>query len=218
MSHRLVIPLVALIAFGAGFGARVWTARDTALPPPPAPGSEFVRNHPAPSDAKSDAKAGNNHGPDRAKLIAEIEKVRPQIESYRKRLEEIDGEFDRGFVALLKGEQRERYDAQRKRDAEKKAKNEAKAAADSSPLSDEQISMLQQRPLWNALFKVAVSWRLERAVKDYKLDTDQQAQVRTLLETRRDKFIALVDQTPPPSITLSSLANQTQKLAEPTKR
>jgi hypothetical protein len=218
MSHRLVIPLVALIAFGAGYGARVWTDRDQVIPPPPAAGSEFVRSHPAPNgDGKAENRPSNNHAPDRAKLIADIEKVRPQIESYRKQLEEIDGEFDRGFVALLKPEQRERYDAQQRRDAEKRAKNEAKAAADISPLSDEQIAMLQQRPLWNALFKIAVSWRLERAVKDYKLDAAQQAEVRALLEKRRDKFIAIVDATPPPSITLSSLANQTQKLAEPAK-
>jgi hypothetical protein len=218
MTHRLVIPLVALIAFGAGYGARVWMDRDPVLPPPPPAGSEFVRNHATPTgDGKAENRPANNHAPDRAKLIADIEKVRPQIESYRKRVEEIDGEFDRGFVALLKPEQRERYDAQQRRDAEKKAKNEAKAAADTSPLSDEQITMLQQRPLWNALFKIAVSWRLERATKDYKLDAAQQTEVRALLEKRRDRFIALVDATPPPSITLSSLAPQTQKLAEPAK-
>jgi hypothetical protein len=216
MNQRLAVPLVALVAFGAGFGARVWTENDPVLPPPPAPGSEFVRGHPASSgsEAKADAKP-NSPRVDRAKLIADIEKVRPQIDAYRKRLEEIDGEFDRGFVALLNPEQRGKYDAQKKKDAERRAKSEAKAAADQSPLSDEQITMLQQRPLWNALFKVAVSWRLDRAVRDYKLDTAQQAQVRALLETRRDKFIAVVDQTPPPSITLSNLASQTQKLGGP---
>jgi hypothetical protein len=218
MNQRLAVPLVALVAFGAGFGARVWTEHDPVLPPPPAPGSEFVRSHPAAGDAKADGKS-NGSRVDREKLIADIEKVRPQIEAYRKRLEDLDREFDRGFVALLNSEQREKYDAQQKKDAERRAKSEAKAAADQSPLSDEQITMLQQRPLWNALFKIAVSWRLDRATRDYKLDAAQQAQVRGLLESRRDKFIAIVDQTPPPSITLSNLASQTQKLgsASPTK-
>src|SRR3954471_11586775 len=151
MSQRVAIPIVALIAFGAGYGAHGWAAHDPALPPPPAPGSEFARNHPAPGgDSKPDAKP-SNHGVDRAKLIAEIEKVRAQIESYRKRLDDLDGEFDRGFVALLNPGQRAKYDAQQKKDAEHRAKNAAKAAADQSPLSDEQIASLQQRPLWNAL-------------------------------------------------------------------
>jgi hypothetical protein len=218
MSQRVAIPIVALLAFGAGYGAHVWIAHDPALPPPPAPGSEFARNHPAPgADPKQDAKP-SNHGVDRAKLISEIEKVRPQIESYRKRLEEIDGDFDRGFVALLNPGQRAKFDAQQKKDAERRAKNAAKAAADQSPLSDEQIASLQQRPLWNALFKIAVSWRLERATHDYDLSEAQQSDVRKLLESRRDKFIALVDSTPPPSITLSNLAPQAQKLAEPAKK
>ncbi len=217
MSQRLVIPLVALIAFGAGYGAHVWIAHDQVLPPPPAPGSEFTRTHPSPGiDTKADAKPAPGRV-DRAKLIADIEKVRPQIEAYRKRVEEIDGEFDRGFVALLDADQRTKYDAQQKKNAEKRAKDEAKAAADQSPLSDEQIASLQQRPLWNALFKIAVSWRLERATHDYKLDAAQQAEVRKLLESRREKFIALVDSTPPPSITLSNLAPQAQKLGEPAK-
>src|SRR4051812_35019536 len=204
MNQRLVIPLLAMVAFGAGYGARVWIEHDPALPPPPAPGSEFVRGH-VPAEGHLDPKSTANRGMDRAKLIADIEKVRPQIETYRQRVEDIDHEFDQGFIALLKGEQRDKYDAQQKKNAERRAKDEAKAAADQSPLSDEQIASLQQRPLWNALFKIAVSWRLERATRDYKLDEAQQAQVRRLLETRRDKFIALVDATPPPSITLSNL-------------
>jgi hypothetical protein len=38
-----------------------------------------------------------------------------------------------------------------------------------------------------------------------------------LLTQRREKFLALVDTTPPPSISLSQLASQTQKLADPAK-
>ena len=45
-------------------------------------------------------------------------------------------------------------------------------------------------------------------------------QFRRIVEVRRDKFVALLDSTPPPSISFSYLATQTQKLgiaAEPAK-
>jgi len=43
--------------------------------------------------------------------------------------------------------------------------------------------------------------------------------VRELYRQRRDKFIALVDATTPPTITLSQLATQAQKIAkEPAKK
>jgi len=41
--------------------------------------------------------------------------------------------------------------------------------------------------------------------------------VRELLLVHREKFLALVDLTPPPSIRLSELARSTQKLGEPAK-
>jgi hypothetical protein len=206
MSHRLVIPLVALVAFGAGYGARVWSDRDV-MPSPPTPGSEFVR----PSEKDKQPPPPR----DRAKLLAEIEKVRPQSEAYRKRLDEIETEFNRDFVALLNPEQRERYDAQKKKSAENHAKRAARDAADTSMLTDEQIERMRRFPLWNALDAVAITWRFERLHHDYKLDDAQQARLRDHLKARREKFLALVDTTTPPTISFSQLATQTQKLADP---
>jgi hypothetical protein len=48
---------------------------------------------------------------------------------------------------------------------------------------------------------------------DLGLSAEQQEKVRGLLQQRRDKFLALVDSSPPPSITLSQLAAQASKLA-----
>src|SRR3954464_12385451 len=201
MTQRIVIPLFVVLGFGAGFGARMWTERDPALPPPPAAGSEFVRSSTAPvSDAKTEARPASAPRPDRAKLIKQIDDLRPQIESYRKRVDEIDGDFDRAFVALLNPEQRAHYEAQQKKDADRRAKRQAHDAASNAPLSDEQIAGLQQGPLWSALYKIAPTWRLERATRDYKLDSTQQAAVHELLLARREKFIALLDASTPPSI------------------
>ena len=215
MKQRLLIALFTVLVFGAGFAARIWTEDDQALPPPPvAPGGEFVR---PPATAARDAKAEPRRGPDRAKLASDIEQLRPQIEAYRTRLDTIEAEFQRDFVLVLNPEQRARYDAARKKGAEDRAKRDAKVAADTTLLTDEQIERLRRNPLWNALYSVAITWPFDRINHDYKLDEAQQAQVRDLLRARREKFLALVDSTPPPSITLSELARQTQKLAQPAK-
>lgn len=211
MKQRLLIVLFTAVVFAAGFGARLWTEGDRALPPPAVPGSEFVRGASTPTpDPKNSPKPT-----DRAKMIADIERLRPQIEAYRKRMDEIAGEFDAALLPVLTPEQRVKYIAQQKKNAERRAQGEARDAAETGPLSDEQIFQLQQRPLWNALWAVAIVWRLDRLDHDVKLDDSQKTKVRELLAARREKFLALVDTTPPPSITLSQLASQTRKLADP---
>lgn len=218
MRQRLVIVLLVVIAFGAGFGARMWTERVPVLPAPPAPGIEFAR-HPAPVDAaaKPEPHGTTPVSPDRAKLIADIEKVRPQIAAYHKRLDEIAAEFDRDFLIILTPEQRKIFDARQKQSAEWRATREAETTR-ADVLTDQQIEQLRRQPLWNALYSVAISWRFDRLVNEYKLDTAQRAQVRRLLEIRRDKFIALVDASPPPSISLSYLASRTQQLRSGPKK
>lgn len=214
MKQRLLIAIFTVLVFGAGFAARVWTEDDRALPPPPAAGGEFVH---APVPPTGDTKAEPRRGPDRAKMIADIERLRPQIDAYRSRLDTIEAEFQRDFVLVLNAEQQARYDAAKKKGAEDRAKKDAKVAADTGLLTDEQIERLRQRPLWNALYSVAITWPFDHLNHDYKLDEAQQARVRDLLRVRREKFLDLVDATPPPSITLSQLATQAKKLGEPKK-
>ena len=217
MKQRVLISLLTALGFAAGFGARILTENEPVVPPPPAvPGTEFVRNQapPTPTEVKPEKPSGL----DRAKFRADIEKVRPQIDAYHKRMEEIAAEFDRDFVALLTPEQGKIFAAQQKKSAETRAKREARDAAETGPLSDQQIEQLRRQPLWNALWAIAVTWKLERYTRDYKLTEDQQAKVRELLLGRRQKFLALVDSTPPPSITYSELATRAQKLvADPAK-
>ncbi len=218
MKQRLLIALLTIVGFAAGFVARMLTESGPAVPPPPAPGSEFVRSGSSTVPAGADARPSTFSEKDRAKFLAEIEKVRPQIDAYHKRLDEIAADFDREFVALLTPEQRKIYDAQQKKSAANRAKREAKEAAETAPLTDQQIEQLRRQPLWNALWAIAVTWKLDRFSKDYKLDPDQKARVRELLQARRDKFLALVDSSPPPSITYSELAGRAQKLGVEAKK
>lgn len=223
MKQRLVIAALAVLCFAAGFGARMWTEDDgPSVPPPPtALGTEFAAG--AAAVAKVEAKnkkPTQNHGEqNRHRLAADIQRLRPQIDSYRARQQALDDEFERAIVALLTPEQREKWDARQKRLADRRAKDEAREAAETGLLSDEQLFRLQQQPLWNVLWSVSLEARYERLNKDLKFDEQQAAKVKELYRQRRDKFIELVDSVPPPTITLSQLARQAAKIGgDPAKK
>jgi hypothetical protein len=206
--QRVLVAVLTVLGFAAGFAARVWTESAPPMPPPPRLGGEFT-----PKSAPPDAKKPLN----RADLIAEIQHVRPEIDAYRARTSEIDADFDRDFIGLLNPDQHDKYVADQKKHAARAAEGEAKAAADLTPLSDDQIDRLRQRPLYGVLRMITVKPKVESLTADFKLDAAQQAKVEALLNSRREKFIALLDSTPPPSIRLSALAPVVQKLSEPKK-
>ena len=82
-------------------------------------------------------------------------------------------------------------------------------------LTSEQTASLQQRPLYKLLAVVVVPQRLEWLTNDLKLDDEQKEKARGILHERREKFLALVDSSPPPSLSLSRLALIAQRLGEP---
>ena len=56
---------------------------------------------------------------------------------------------------------------------------------------------------------------LEMLTREYALDAMQQAEVRALLTLRRNKFTALFDATPHPSIRLSRLVPLLERVIPP---
>jgi hypothetical protein len=151
-------------------------------------------------------------------LLSEIAKYSSQIKTYQARLDQLDAEFDKSLLPLLTAEQQERYAALQKRWADRRAKGQAAIAAETAPLSDEQIFRLQQRPLYGVLGSVSVTMRFDQLKKELKLAPEQDAKVRALLVERRGKFLELIDATPPPSITLSQLVAHVEKIStEPAK-
>jgi hypothetical protein len=227
--QRVPIVIFTAAVFGAGYGAHVWIAGDATVPPPPAAiGSEFAHGPgtpAAPSAAASSPKnskaAPNSAGSqplNRPKLMSEIQQYSSNIKSYQARLDELDSDFDHVLLPLLAEEQRGRYASLQKRWADRRAKGEAAIAAETAPLSDEQIFRLQQRPLYGVLGSVSVSMRFDQLKKELKLTSEQEPKVRDLLVTRRGKFLDLIDSTPPPTITLSQLARHVEKIgADPSK-
>ena len=208
MNQRAFVALLTVGVFAAGYAARVWTEPRQAVPAAPAVlAQEFTR------PALSAAEKKNQRQLDRAKLVAEIQKLRPQIEAYSTQVQEVDAEFDREFVQLLNPSQREKYFGNQKKWADRDAKRAAKREL----LSDEDIQHEQDRSMTWVYWKVTVTPRLEMLTKDYGLDANQQTATRALLVLRRNKFISLLDSTPHLSIRLSRLAPLIERVIAPLK-
>lgn len=219
MKQRLLIAGLTAAVFTVGYTAGRWVESTRPVPAPPAPlMAEFSsKRSPSPGDTRVPAAARTPLN--RAQLAAEIERLRPQIESYRQRIEILDSDFDRELATILTPEQQSTYTAAQKRRAERMAKGAAESAAKSAPLTDDEIDQLRQRSLYGVLWMVAPSMKQDSLIKDLKITEAQRPRTLELLRQRREKFLAIVDSTPPPSIMLSRLAPAAQRLAaEPAKQ
>jgi hypothetical protein len=213
MKSRLLITGLTITVFGAGYAAGLWTERTRPVPPPPAPLMGEFAAKPAPAAVNPRSGSSGRAALNRAQLAAEIERLRPQIDGYRQRLEALDAEFDRELLVHLTPEQAATYTAAQKRRADRSAKGAAQAAAKIDPLTDDEIDQLRQRSLFGVLWMIAPTMKQDYLIKELKLSEAQQLKTRELLRDRREKFLAIVDSTPPPSIMLSRLAPAAQRLA-----
>jgi hypothetical protein len=202
MTQRFFVGILTVVVFVAGYMARMFNERRTPVPPPPA---ELARELAPPTAGE---KGKQKREVDRAKLVAEIQKLRPQIEGYTAQVKEIYSEFDREMALLLKPPQLEKLIAMQK----KRAASYAERITSRDLLSDEELMRERERPLTDIYRMVTVTPSLEWMTKEYGLDPAQQTAVRQLLALRRNKFVALFDATPHPSIRLSRLAPMIERV------
>jgi hypothetical protein len=206
MRDRVLAALLTLAVFAAGFGSGLWAERHRPLPRPP---GAFM--------GEFGAKAGGQAPMpvNRAELMEQIDKLRPAMDGFRAHVNDIYAQFDRDMDGILTPQQKDAY--------AKKYKGHhgfnpvAEHGTDDTPLSDDQIEQLMQRPLRTLAYFVIVPMTLERMTNDLKLDEPQRDKVKDLLRVRREKFIELVDSSPPLSMTLSRLAPLAQRLGVPAK-
>ena len=219
MTSRVFIALLTVVMFGAGYGARWYMERSRCMVPP-APALLGELSTPKSTTTTATApkpKVGTpERPPNAARLAAEIEALRPAIEEFRARMDEIDQQMDREILALLNPDQMPRWEKMLKRRVEYREKEEAGISADQL-LTAEQIASLQQRPLYKLMAVVVVPQKLAWLANDLKLDAAQKEKAGEILRMRREKFLALVDASPPPSLTLSRLAPLAKQLGEPKK-
>jgi hypothetical protein len=208
MRDRVLAVLVTLAVFAAGFAAGLWAERHRPLPAPP---GAFLGEFGAKTGMSPRAAPPVN----RAQLREQIDRLRPEMETFRTRVMDIYAQFDRDIDPVLTPEQRDAYDKVFK--AHRGFGPPPEIVADDRPLSDDEIGQLMQRPFRTLAYFVVIPMTLERMTKELKLDEAQREKVKDFLRVRREKFIELVDSVPPPSLTLSRLAPLAQRLGEPAK-
>lgn len=207
MRERFLAALLTLAVFAAGFGAGLWAERHRPFPAPPGP---FMGEFGKPAAARP------AHAPvNRAQLLEQLDRLRPEMESFRAHMTEIYAQFDRDLEPTLTAEQKTAYAEKFK--AHRGFGPPPDIVTDEKTLSDDQIEQLLQRPFRTLAFFVVIPMTLERMTVDLKLDEAQRDKVKDLLRIRREKFIELVDSAPPPSLMLSRLAPLAQRLGAPAK-
>ena len=206
MRDRVLAALLTLAVFAAGFGSGLWAERHRPFPAPP---GAFLGEFGKPG-AKPVKTPVN-----RAELLEQIDRLRPEMETFRTHMTEIYAQFDRDVEPILSAAQRDDY--AKKFKAHRGFGPPPEIVTDDQPLSDDEIEQLLQRPFRTLAFFVDIPMTLDRMSTDLKLDDAQRDKVKDLLRVRREKFIELVDSAPPPSLMLSRLAPLVQRITAPAK-
>lgn len=184
------IGLMTLVVFVAGLLTGIWTQHLRIMPPPPMPPlgemRAFDRSGP-PGPARfplSPEKA--------AEMEAAMARLRPQMEAFENKLQEIETTFRAKFDALLTPEQL--------------AILKAKPAPPSEPPFAGQTPDRMMKPMGGMTFFTIITPVAEHFSKELNLTPEQRAQLLTLLQERRQQFFDLVDTNPPPSLELRRVA------------
>lgn len=187
MNKILPFILTTLIGFAVGIGAGIWIKRTPAILPPPAIFGELKD---APMGSNNPAPAYD------AQREEAYRQIRAEMEEFRLKVDDIKRSLRAQMDPILTPAQRERVSRWRERPAP------PPAPANTPPPPG-------RRNFWegfdSAISIVMVPFSLERMTESLDLSPDQKAAVRKLLIERREKFLQLVDATPPPSFKLLKL-------------
>src|SRR5580658_6124192 len=129
MKLRLLIAALTVLVFAAGFGASIWTQRHGPLHGPPVSLLGEVR------DRKVDVQLPLNDASTIAQINAEIERIKPDIDAFRQKLDAINHDLHQKIDALLTPAQHEKFEKMHKRYEERRAEhpNSSLPAIESSP-------------------------------------------------------------------------------------
>jgi hypothetical protein len=199
MRGNVLVVLATVALFVAGLFVGVWTERSRPLPPPPGPMHEFQttgRGMPAPAAARQKwfvegNGPGGRLGVSPQELRKRLDLLIPQIADFQQRVEAIEEQFRTAFNAILTPDQKQKLDTITKR-LESFPDPLPGCAPGMGPIF---VSMVIYRPTY------------EHLSEDLTLDEKQRPQLMVLLIQRRNKLLALVDATPPPSFKIPDVVN-----------
>lgn len=209
MSRVLFTISATIVVFALGILAGRWMQSTQPVPPPPIGIMGELRDVPL-----SGTPLSPRHAPprDTPQLRAELERMRPAIEEFRRKVDPIRVEFRENLEAILKPEQREKLKA-----LDERFSSIAAPPPPSGPDSGEHPRRLRgPHDGLDSIFPIVlVPTTLDRLTDELQLDESQRSAVRELLVQRRQKFLELIDTSPPPSLRLGRLAPLVPQLARP---
>lgn len=197
MSDRLQTIVITVLLFVSGLLVGVWTQRSRPFPPPPFPLmgefqgprvlGEFGHHHSHRFEREFFGK-GRMSPEEMRDKIAELQ---PHIKAFQANLANIEGNFRKGFDAILTPAQKSKLDqitARRDRHF-----GDGPMPGCAGELGTPLIPIVIYRPL------------LDRMTEVLALTSAQHDQLETLLVERRTQFLKFVDDNPPPSFRLSDM-------------
>jgi hypothetical protein len=199
MNKGVVIALTTLIGFSAGTFAASWMHNHQPVPAPPTGLMGEVRDMPLNTALPDDP---NTPPPSGQPLQEEaLRQMKAEIDAFKKKVDPIKTEFRTQLEALLTPVQRERLKAMTERPPQP-----AGTPAPKESSKDRGYRMYDG--LDSTITLVVIPFTLARITEELGLTPAQRDAVHKLLIQRRERFIALVDSTPPPSFNLSKIAPQ----------
>jgi hypothetical protein len=198
-----------ICVFAAGVFAGMWIQRTQPVPPPPIGMLGEIRDVPiSPASQPPSAAAPSKNRKDMPQLKAEIDRLKPDIEAFKKKLDPLKQEFRTKLEAQLTPEQQEKLKALSERFSGGGGKDESKENPGKRPSP--------HRDGLDSLFPIVlVPTTLERLTAELQLTEAQRPVIHELLLERRQKFLQLVDANPPPSLQLGKIAPLVPQVAKP---
>ncbi|HSY54086.1 MAG TPA: hypothetical protein VK785_06540 [Opitutaceae bacterium] len=210
MKLRLLVAALTILVFAAGFGAHIWTQHHCPLLAPPVSLLGEIRDQSINVPLQlSDPSAI-------ARINAEIERLKPDIDAFRTKLNVLNSDFHQKIDALLTPAQHEEFEKMHKRYEERLAERASSSlpTVESSPSGGATLKLPYfAEPIEGMTAAIVVPLTLDHLSTELQLDDRQKIAVHQLLLERREKFLELIDSTPPPSIGLNRLAPLINKLA-----
>lgn len=196
MKDKFSIILITVILFVGGLITGIWTQKIRPTPPPHIPiMGEFMGDHfnmPAPSPEE----------------IKKMEALKPQMEAFKNKIENIQADFRGKVKNVLSEDQKPKWNA-----LVEKLK-EIKGLMDENRMEDKKIPFFGKEPPEHIrrhmfmdggpeFFGVMIYKPvLEKLSVELNLDSNQKKLIEALLHERRQNIINLIDSTPPPSMAM----------------
>ena len=198
MKGNLQVVLTTIALFMAGLLVGIWSQHNKPLPPPPfGVMGEFRGFHhhlfgsvPPPPPWVMGGAAMRGGPPNPGEIQSRIQILRSQFEDFQKQLASVEDEFRSSFEAILTPEQKQKLEMVKQRLASLPPPLPG-CGPEMGPVF---VSTVIYKPLYDHL------------VEDLTLTSDQQQKLKQLLLERRNKFLTMVDNNPPPSFKLGDMA------------